>query len=264
MENANLKGRDMKSIITKTLLAVVVIMLPQLSSAAKAFTVNKSTPLKTEEQKFSYILGVDLAENFTQQAVKLNPELVYLGLKAALTDKNYRLSEKEMKDTLKSFQVKMQAKRQKELQKLEAKLKVKAVENKKLSDNFLSKNKTKKNVTVTKSGLQYQVVKQGKGKTPTDDEFVVVEYTGKLVDGTVFDSTDKHGQPASFPVNSVIQGWQEALKMMKVGAEWNIVVPYNLAYGETGQGTIGPNETLLFNVKLLKVQKNDVEPKPTR
>lgn len=248
----------MKSTITKILLAVAVIMLPQLSSAgAKTFTVNKTTPLKTEADRFSYILGVDLAENFSQQEVKLNPDLVYLGLKSALTDKNYRMSEKEMKTTLKSFQVKMQAKRKQELEQLEAKLKVNAAKNKKTSEAFLSKNKSQKGVKVTKSGLQYKIIKSGSGKSPTDGEYVVVEYTGKLVNGTVFDSTKSHGEPASFPVNSVIDGWKEALKMMKIGAEWNIVVPYNLAYGENGQGTIGPNETLQFNVKLLKIQKND-------
>lgn len=255
------KELNMNKLITKIMLAMVVMLLPQLSNAAgSAFTVKANTPMQSEEDKFSYILGVDLAENFGQQQVNINPELVYLGLKAAMSDKKYRMSDEEMKTVLKSFQVKMTEKRQKELEKLEAKLKVQAAQNKKASDKFLAENKSQKGVNVTKSGLQYKVVKSGSGKSPTESEFVVVEYTGKLVDGTVFDSTDKHGEPASFPVNGVIPGWQEALKMMKVGDEWNIVVPYDLAYGETGQGTIGPNQALIFDVKLLGVQKNDIDP----
>ncbi len=259
----------MRSLIIKFVLVAMVISLPQLTNSAtskkssgKSFSVKKSTSMKTEAEKFSYILGIDLADNFKRQEIEINPELVYLGLKAALSDKKYRMTDDEMKAVLKSFQVKMTAKRQKELDKLKKQLKVKAAENKKKSDKYLVDNKKKKGVQVTKSGLQYKILKRSKkGAIPTNDKFVEVKYTGKLIDGTVFDSTDRNGGKAvSLPVSGLISGWQEALKMMKEGDKWNLVIPYNLAYGETGQGGIGPNQALIFDIELFKVMDSDIDP----
>jgi FKBP-type peptidyl-prolyl cis-trans isomerase FklB len=254
----------MNSLI-KILLASMII-LPQFcfsgNDSNTFFKVNKKASMKTEHDKFSYILGIDLAENFTKQEIKINPELIFLGLKAALTDKKYRMTDAEMKEVLKSFQVKMTAKRQEQLEKMRAKLKADAAKNKKASDAYLAKHKKEKGVKSTKSGLQYKVLTNGKskGKKPADGKFVVVEYTGKLIDGTVFDSTSKN-KPVSLPVSGVIPGWQEALKMMREGDKWEIVVPYDLAYGTTGQGIIGPNQALIFDITLLEVLDKDIEPK---
>lgn len=118
----------------------------------------------------------------------------------------------------------------------------------------MESNKTKKGVVTLPSGLQYEVITQGTGKKPGKTDVVTVDYEGKLVNGEVFDSSYKRGQPASFPVNGVIAGWTEALQLMNEGSTWMLTIPANLAYGETGAGgVIGPNETLIFKVHLIKV-----------
>ena len=105
------------------------------------------------------------------------------------------------------------------------------------------------------SGLQYKILKEGTGKKPALDDTVVCQYRGTLVDGTEFDSSYKRGQPATFPVKGVIKGWTEALQLMPVGSKWQLFIPPELAYGETGAGgTIGPNATLIFEVELVSIQ----------
>ena len=126
---------------------------------------------------------------------------------------------------------------------------------KKQGDAFLLANKNKKGVVTLPSGLQYEVVTQGSGKKPSKTDTVTVDYEGKLIDGQVFDSSYKRGQPASFPVNGVIPGWTEALQMMNEGSTWMLYIPATLAYGESGAGgLIGPNETLVFKVHLISVK----------
>lgn len=121
---------------------------------------------------------------------------------------------------------------------------------------FLIANKNKPGVKTLPSGLQYKVIVDGKGAMPTDNDLVTVNYEGKLVDGTVFDSSYKRGQPATFPVMGVIPGWTEALKLMKEGSKWELYIPASLAYGEQGAPpAIGSNKTLIFVVELLKVKK---------
>lgn len=125
-------------------------------------------------------------------------------------------------------------------------------------ENFLQKNKTAKGVKTTASGLQYKINHEGHGRHPKANDVVTVTYEGKLVDGTVFDSTKQHGgQPATFPLNQVIAGWTEGLQLMKEGSDYTFYIPANLAYGDqdVGDGIIPPNSTLIFNVKLLKIGK---------
>lgn len=122
---------------------------------------------------------------------------------------------------------------------------------------FLAENKKKSDVVTLEDGLQYKIVKAGKGEKPTENDMVTVHYKGHLIDGSEFDSSYKRGQPASFPVNGVIPGWTEALKLMPVGSTWELYIPANLAYGEQGAGmAIGPNETLIFTVELLNIKKS--------
>ncbi len=120
---------------------------------------------------------------------------------------------------------------------------------------FLEANRNASGVQTTASGLQYRAVKEGSGKQPSASDVVTVEYEGRLIDGTVFDSTAKHGgAPVSFPLNGVIPGWTEGLQLMKEGAEYTLFIPAELAYGEQGvPGAIPPNSTLVFDVKLVKV-----------
>jgi FKBP-type peptidyl-prolyl cis-trans isomerase FklB len=125
----------------------------------------------------------------------------------------------------------------------------------KRGETYLAANKGKPGVKVLESGLQYKVAKQGEGKSPKPTDTVSVHYRGTLVNGTEFDSSYKRGQPATFPVNGVIRGWQEVLPLMKEGDKWEVVIPAALAYGDRGAGSaIGPNETLLFDIELLSVK----------
>ena len=123
-------------------------------------------------------------------------------------------------------------------------------------EQFLKENATKEGVKTTASGLQYKVLKEGKGKTPSRSDTVEVNYAGKLINGQEFDSSYKRGQSISFPVGGVIKGWTEALQLMKEGSKWMLFIPSKLAYGPTGTpgGPIGPNETLIFEVELIKVK----------
>jgi len=126
---------------------------------------------------------------------------------------------------------------------------------KKEGEAFLAANKEKEDVKVTDSGLQYKVLEEGNGPIPTATDKVEVHYHGTLIDGTVFDSSVERGKPISFPVNGVIQGWQEALQLMPVGSKWKLFIPYDLAYGERGAGeTIKPFATLIFEVELLGIE----------
>lgn len=123
-------------------------------------------------------------------------------------------------------------------------------------DAFLAANKQKPGVVTLPDGLQYKIIKAGNGPQPTDSDVVTVHYVGKLIDGTEFDSSYKRGQPATFPVSGVIPGWTEALKLMKTGSTWELYIPASLAYGERGAPPIiGPNETLIFKVSLLGINK---------
>jgi len=128
------------------------------------------------------------------------------------------------------------------------------IENMKKGASFLSENKKKEGVKTTPSGLQYKVITEGNGATPKYSDKVTVNYEGTLIDGTVFDSSYKRGEPISFPVSGVIKGWTEALQLMKEGSTYMLYIPSNLAYGAQGSGrSIGPNETLIFKVELIKV-----------
>jgi FKBP-type peptidyl-prolyl cis-trans isomerase len=135
-----------------------------------------------------------------------------------------------------------------------------AANNKKAGDDYLAANAKKEGVKVTPSGLQYKVIKQGTGATPTDSDVVVCHYKGTFINGQEFDSSYRRGQPAQFPVRGVIDGWTEALKMMKVGDKWQLFIPSELAYGEGGQERIGPNEALLFDIELLQIAEPQARP----
>ena len=129
--------------------------------------------------------------------------------------------------------------------------------NAKLGKEFLDNNAKQEGIHVTASGLQYQIVKEGNGPKPGINDAVTVHYTGRLIDGTVFDSSVERGEPATFGVGQVIPGWVEGLQMMSEGSAWRLFIPAELAYGKHGTGPIQPNSTLIFDVQLIKVQKNN-------
>ena len=204
--------------------------------------------LQTTKEKQSYSIGVDMGTRLKSNALDVDPDTLAQGLKDALSGGKLLLTEQEMKDTLTGLQKELmekQAERTKQL----------AEKNKKEGEAFLAANKTKEGVKTLPSGLQYKVIKEGTGKTPTEKDSVVCNYRGTLIDGTEFDSSYKRGQPATFQVKGVIPGWTEALQLMKEGSKWELFIPSKLAYGERGAGnTIGPDATLIFEVELISVK----------
>lgn len=205
--------------------------------------------LKTQEDKVSYSIGYELGKNFKRQSIPINNDILKAGIKSGTDGTEPVITEQEMKDTMMAFQKEMMAK---QLEKAKADV----AQGTKEGKEFLDKKKTEKGVKVLPSGLMYKIIKSGKGKTPKLTDSVTTHYRGTLVNGKEFDSSYKRGEPATFSVNGVIKGWTEALQLMKEGDKWELYIPSDLAYGETGTGNdIPPNSTLIFEIELLKVNK---------
>lgn len=208
----------------------------------------KAITLTTQQDKISYAIGMNMAKSIQRQSVEVEPDVVAKGLKDILTGNKPLLTDDEASATLTALQNDMRAKQQEKAQQL-------GLANKKAGDDFLAANKSKEGVVTLPSGLQYKILKQGSGPKPSASDSVVCNYQGTLINGTEFDSSSKHGQPLTFPVNGVIKGWTEALQLMPVGSKWQLFIPPDLAYGERGAGAdIGPNATLIFEVELLSIQ----------
>ncbi|GAB3986358.1 macrophage infectivity potentiator Mip [Spirosoma daeguense] len=218
--------------------------------AASAKASTSSTNLATTQDSISYSIGIFMAQNLKSQGLTdLNPALLSQGLNDALKGDNTRLSQAQAGQVMNNFMQKQSAIRQAEGMKASA-------ENKKIGEAFLTENKAKAGVTTTTSGLQYSVEKEGTGAKPTATDRVKVHYTGRLLDGKVFDSSVERGQPAEFGVTEVIKGWTEALQLMPVGSKWKLYIPSDLAYGDRGAGAdIKPGATLVFDVELLDIVK---------
>ena len=208
----------------------------------------EAVDLKTPKDKLSYGIGADIGKNLKRQGFELDIDKVIKGLKDGLTGDKLAMTDEEMRTVFMSVQNEM---RQKQEQAAEAK----GAENKKEGEAFLAKNGAEKDVVTLPSGLQYKIIKAGEGKKPVDTDSVECHYKGTLINGTEFDSSYSRGQPATFKVGQVIKGWQEALKLMPVGAKWQLFIPSNLAYGPQGTGRdIGPDAALVFDVELLSIK----------
>jgi len=196
----------------------------------------------TEEiDKVSYCLGISIASNLISSGVKsVNVEAFEEGMSLVFDGKMPELSPEEINSTLQAYFGKLQAE--------------KGNSAKETGEKFLEENKTKEGVITLESGLQYKVITEGKGQIPEASHTVKCHYEGRLINGNVFDSSYKRNEPAEFPVQGVIKGWVEALQLMPVGSKWQLYVPSELAYGANGAGqSIGPNETLIFDVELLDI-----------
>lgn len=210
-----------------------------------------SAILKTQRDKVSYSMGLDIGRMLKMQGVDVDLELVTRGLKDAYTGNQPLLTDEEMQEVLTNFKKEFIAKQQ-ELAKQQGE------KNKREEEIFLETNKKKEGVQTLPSGLQYKVLKAGAGKKPTATDTVTVHYRGTLIDGKEFDSSYRRGKPATFPVNGVIPGWTEALQLMEEGAKWELFIPSNLAYGErSAGGDIGPNATLIFEVELISIEQKN-------
>lgn len=208
-----------------------------------------------KKAEYSYMVGMDVGHSLSSIKDEIDVATVIKALEASIKGEKTLMTEPEALAVRQDFMQKLRAKQ-------EAKLKGEAEVNQKEGDAFLAKNKAQKGVKVTPSGLQYEVIKQGTGPKPVKTDSVTVDYTGTKIDGTVFDSSVQRGQPAKFPLANVIPGWTEGLQLMPVGSEYKFVIPAKLAYGEHGPGPIGPNATLVFDVKLISIDKPEATAKP--
>ena len=199
--------------------------------------------LDSDQQKLSYIFGIHVGQNMKSEGVDLDIDAFAAGVQDMLDGKQPQLDQATAEKVISEFQ-------QQKSQELAEVMNKKQAESK----AFMEENAKNPGVKTTESGLQYEIIKEGDGATPSADDKVIAHYEGTLIDGTKFDSSYDRGEPATFPVNGVIKGWQEALQMMKEGGKWRVVIPGSLAYGPQGAGDkIGPNETLVFTIELIAI-----------
>jgi FKBP-type peptidyl-prolyl cis-trans isomerase FklB len=216
--------------------------------AAGGASAQEDTGLKTDKDKLSYALGMDLGTQLKAKSVDIDPEVFSRAFRTALAGGTLLLTEEEKEAAIAALQQSMRARQ------VEA-ARAAGEKNKQEGDAFLAANKAAPGVVVLPSGLQYKVLTEGTGRKPTPEDTVVVHYRGTLVDGKEFDSSHKRNEPATFPVKGVIPGWTEVLQLMPVGSKWQVVIPPALAYGERGAGAdIGPNATLVFEVELVSIK----------
>ncbi|MBZ5660134.1 MAG: FKBP-type peptidyl-prolyl cis-trans isomerase [Acidobacteriia bacterium] len=204
--------------------------------------------LKTQKEKLSYAIGMEMGKGVKAQELDVDPELISRGLKDALSGGKPLMGDDELQTVIGALREEM---KQKQMQAEEAA----AEENRKQGEAFLAENGKKTGVVTTASGLQYKIITAGTGKKPVETDTVLCNYKGTFLDGTEFDSSAEAGKPVPFDIKTVIPGFKEALQLMPVGSKWQIVVPASLAYGERGAGNvIGPNATLIFEVELVSIQ----------
>lgn len=198
----------------------------------------------TVEERVSYGIGRQMGDQLAANPFDgVDAQAVAAGVVDALQGKASAVAQTDLEAAFRDISQRMEAKQKGQAKELAAE-----------GEAFLAANAGKTGITVTDSGLQYEVINAGSGDKPTASSTVKTHYHGTLIDGSVFDSSYDRGQPAEFPVNGVIAGWTEALQMMPVGAKWRLYVPYNLAYGERGAGgKIGPYSALIFDVELLDI-----------
>jgi FKBP-type peptidyl-prolyl cis-trans isomerase FklB len=193
--------------------------------------------------KLSYSLGASIAFNLKGQKISIESfEDFYNGLKDVLTDNNLKLTESEINEEIQNY--------------FEMQQKSIYQNNINEGEQFLEENSKRQNVVTLESGLQYEIIKEGNGEKPLLSDTVTTHYHGTLINGEVFDSSIRRGQPATFPVSGVIKGWTEALQMMSVGSKWKLYIPHHLAYGSQGAGnSIAPYTTLIFEVELIDIKR---------
>ncbi len=212
--------------------------------ADDALPPGMTLPPPASKQDISFSIGYTIGSDMSQRGADLDAEHLIQGLRAGLGLEEARLSDEQIAQCLFSFQMQMQQQYMQDAQ-----------DNIARGRDYLAQNAQQEGVTVTESGLQYRVLHEGDGATPTINDVVAARYKGTLIDGTVFDESQGE-ETVSFPVGRVIPGWSEALQLMQVGDKWELTIPAELAYGEQGapQGAIGPNEVLRFEIELVGIE----------
>jgi FKBP-type peptidyl-prolyl cis-trans isomerase FklB len=233
---------------------VVALVLFAASAIQEAGAQEAPKP-ESLKDRVSYIVGMNIGRQMKNDAMEVDPELLIRGLRDGLTGAKSPLTDEEMESTFREFQKQMMAKEAAKA--LEANPEMKAAADKNAAEGaaFLAENAKKEGVTTLPDGLQYKVLTAGTGPSPKATDTVKTHYKGRLIDGTVFDSSIDRGQPATFGVKQVIAGWTEALQKMKVGDKWELYIPSDLAYGLRGSPpAIGPNAMLIFEIELLGIE----------
>lgn len=225
----------------KLTLTLITLMIGTVQAAP----ITLKSPQKDQ---LGYSYGYLMGKGNTETLKDLNIETFVLGLEDAIKGKPATLSDEQMATVLNQYKKRLEAKQLVEFQE-------QAEKNSQEGKNFLAENAKKSDIITTKSGLQYQILQQGTGKSPKLTSTVKVNYEGRLIDGTVFDSSIARNHPVEFKLNQVISGWTEGVQTMKEGGKSRFFVPSNLAYGDVGAGdAIGPNSTLIFDIELLEVK----------
>ncbi|MBS1764197.1 MAG: FKBP-type peptidyl-prolyl cis-trans isomerase [Bacteroidetes bacterium] len=234
--------------MNKSKLAVLCFLASAFSACGQK---NKGgSAIKTTVDSVSYGIGVSIGENFKKEGLTdMNIDVMARGISEAMKGEKTELSMEQIKSVIDSYMGEKQKVKDAEAQ-------AKGAANLEKGKKFLEENGKRQGVVTLPSGLEYEIIKEGNGPKPKADDMVTTHYHGTLIDGKVFDSSVERGQPAQFALNQVIPAWTEALQLMPVGSKWKLFVPANLAYGEHGAGgVIGPNETLIFEVELLSIDK---------
>ena len=224
-------------------------------TSAAASDIAKSSGLKTEKEQASYMIGMTIGKSLEPIKDEINLDTVTKAVKTAMAGEKALLTDEQLQVVAQSFDQRLQAK--KAAEQMEA-----GKKNAADGKAFLAANAKKEGVKTTESGLQYQVVTEGKGAKPTATDMVKVNYKGELLDGTKFDSSYDRGEPAVFSLQQVAPGWAEGVQLMPVGSKYKLWIPSELAYGETGTpgGPIPPNATLAFEIELLDINKPEAAP----
>ena len=226
--------------------AVLLLLLTPLADGQDS---PAKTELKSNRDKASYSIGLNIGRDLKRQGLDLSIAKLAVGIADAVAGREPQISDDEMQKIMEEFGKEHTAKRV-------AEFKVAAEKNKKEGEEFLADNKRKDGVIALPSGLQYQIMNEGSGPKPTLNDKVKVHYHGTLLDGTIFDSSVNRGEPLEIGVSAVIPGWTEALMLMPVGSKWKVFIPSSLAYGDNQAGRdIKPGSTLVFEMELLEILK---------
>lgn len=244
-------------------MAATLALAPQLSAqatgqpeAAATKTANEAPAAKPNMDKVSYFIGTQIATNMKKQKIEINVEQLAAAMSDTLADKQPKYKEEELRAEMQVFEKYMQSRMAEVQAEMQKEASAKAGKAKEEGKSFLTTNGKREGVKTTASGLQYEVIKEGKGAKPVPTDKVNVHYHGTLINGKVFDSSVQRGEPITFGVQEVIKGWTEGLQLMSVGSKFKFFIPSDLAYGDNGAGPdIGPGETLVFEVELLKIEK---------